>query len=153
MSVAPFIGQNWGAERYDRVQKALSLCNGFSILWGLFAFVMMILFGEIIVSLINEDPLVVEPAARYLVIIPISIGFLGITMTATQSFNALGKPVPPLIISILQMLIVYVPLALIGDYLWGYIGIFIAFTVTNVLIGLLSWFWINQQVSIGSGSA
>jgi putative MATE family efflux protein len=151
MSVAPFVGQNWGAGHHDRVKTALSLCNRFSILWGLFAFVMMILFGEYIVSLINEDPMVVGPAARYLVIVPISIGFLGITMTATQSFNALGKPVPPLIISILQMLVVYVPLALIGDYLWGYIGIFIAFTVTNIFIGILSWIWINNTTRAGSG--
>lgn len=153
MSVAPFVGQNWGAGHYDRVKTALSLCNRFSLLWGLFAFVMMILFGEFIVSQINADPMVVGPAARYLVIIPLSIGFLGITMTATQSFNALGKPVPPLIISILQMLVVYVPLALLGDYLWGYTGIFVAFTITNVCIGILSWFWINHRIRLGSGTA
>lgn len=151
MSVAPFVGQNWGAGRYDRVKTALSLSNRFSLCWGLFAFVMMILFGEFVVSLINADPKVVATAARYLVIIPLSIGFLGITLTATQSFNALGKPVPPLIISILQMLVVYVPLALLGDYLWGYTGIFIAFTVTNILIGILSWFWISHRIRLGSG--
>ena len=66
MSVAPFVGQNWGAGHYDRVKTALSLCNRFSLSWGLFAFVMMILFGEFIVSLINSDPLVVGPAALYL---------------------------------------------------------------------------------------
>ena len=112
----------------------------------------MLLFGEFIVSLISEDPLVVETARIYLIIIPLGIGFLGITMTATHSFNALGKPMPPLIISILQMLVVYVPLALIFDFFWGYTGIFIAFTVTNILIGILAWLWINHRIRLGSVS-
>ena len=150
MSVAPFVGQNWEAGHYDRVKKALRLANSFSLLWGLFAFVLLSLTAELLVSLINDDPGVVEAASVYLIIVPVSVGFMGVMMTATQSFNALGKPVPPLIISILQMLVVYVPLALIGDYLWGYIGIFIAFTATNIFIGILSWFWINNTTRAGS---
>lgn len=146
MSVAPFVGQNWGAGHYRRVKEVLKLSNRFSLLWGLFAFTLMVLFAEILVSFINDDPKVVTAAVTYLIIIPLSIGFVGFTMTATQSFNALGKPLPALVISINQMLVVYVPLAFLGDYLWGYTGIYIAFTLTNILVGVLSWYWINSLV-------
>lgn len=146
MSVAPFVGQNWEAGHYDRVKKALRLANGFSLLWGLLAFVLLASAAEQLVSLINDDPGVVAAASVYLIIVPVSIGFMGVMMTATQSFNALGKPMPPLVMSILQMLVIYLPLALIGDYLWGYVGIYIAFAATSVLMGTLGFFWINNVI-------
>ena len=141
MTTGPFIGQNWGARQYDRVNHALSLTYRFSILWGVFAFVFMLVAGEYLVSLINEDPQVVETAVRFLVIIPLSIGFMGITAVASSSFNALGKPMPPLILSINRMFVIYLPLALLGDYLWGYTGIFIATSVTTILTGVVAWYW------------
>ena len=146
MSVAPFVGQNWGAGHYDRVKKALSQSNRFSLLWGLFAFALLSFTAEWLVSLINDDPGVVHAASVYLIIVPLSIGFMGVMMNATQSFNALGKPIPPLVISALQMLVIYVPLALIGDLLWGYVGIYIALAVTSVLMGGLGFFWINSVI-------
>ena len=146
MSVAPFVGHNWEAGLYDRVKKALQLANGFSLLWGLFAFILLSLTAEVFVSLINDDPGVVAAASVYLIIVPVSVGFMGVMMTATQSFNALGKPMPPLVMSILQMLVVYLPLALLGDFLWGYVGIYIAFATTSVLMGTLGFFWINLVI-------
>ncbi len=140
-SIGPFVGQNWGAHKYDRVKTALSMANRFSLLWGLFAFIFMLLFGESLVSLINHDPKVVETAATYLIIIPLSIGFMGIMAVASSCFNALGKPMPPLIISIHRMLVVYVPLALLGDYLWGYVGIFLATSASSILMGAVAWYW------------
>ena len=146
MSVAPFVGQNWEAGLYDRVKKALRLANIFSLLWGLFAFVLLSLTAEWLVSLINDDPGVVQAASVYLIIVPVSVGFMGVMMTATQSFNALGKPIPPLVMSILQMLVVYIPLALLGDFLWGYVGIYVAFVTTSVLMGTIGFFWINNVI-------
>lgn len=146
MSIAPFVGQNWGAGKYQRVRDALTLSYRLALLWGLFAFVMMLLFGEFLVSLINDDPLVVRSATTYLTIVPLSMGCMGVMMISTQSFNALGKPIPPLVISINQTLLVYVPLAILGDYLWGYTGIFIATVITGILMSILSWYWLNRVV-------
>lgn len=141
MTTGPFIGQNWGAGKFDRVRQALRLTYRFSILWGVFAFVFMLVAGEYLVTLINDDPKVVATAASFLIIIPLSIGFMGITAIASTCFNALGKPLPPLILSISRMFVVYIPLALLGDYLWGYIGIFIATSGTTILMGSVAWYW------------
>lgn len=140
-SIGPFVGQNWGAEQYERIDTAQSLATRFSLAWGAFAFIFMLLFGEFLVSLINDDPLVVETASWYLVIIPLSIGFMGMTAIASSSFNAIGKPLPPLVISILRMFVVYIPMALLFNHLWGYVGIFLATSVSTVILGLLAWQW------------
>lgn len=140
-SIGPFVGQNWGARQYDRVRGALRLTYQFSLAWGVIAFLFMLLFGARLVALINDDAKVVEVASMYLVIIPLSIGFMGIMAISGSCFNALGKPLPPLVLSINRMIVVYIPLALLFDYLWGYLGIFIATAVATVLMGTIAWQW------------
>ena len=149
MSLAPFVGQNWGAGYFDRVKVALRLANWFALAWGLFAYAVLFVSAEILVSLINDDPSVVEAAVYYLLIVPLGMGFMGVMANSTSSFNALGKPMPPLVISILQMIVVYIPMALLGDYLWGYVGIFIAGATTVTVLGAISWAWINREIEAG----
>ena len=126
-SVEPFVGQNWGAGLVNRARRALKLTNNFALWWGVFTFVVMVTCGEwVVTKWISTDPVVVEVAVWFFMIIPLSIGFMGMTQIASSSFNALGKPFPSVVISLLRTLVVYVPLAILGDYLFGYIGIFVA---------------------------
>jgi len=149
MSVAPFVGQNWGATLFDRVKMALNQANGFALIWGLISYVILWLSARFLVSLINDDPAVVQAAVVYLLIMPLAMGIMGVMSNSTASFNALGKPLPPLIISFLQSIVIYVPLVLLGDYLWGYRGIYIGAAVTVSLLGVVSWIWINNTLAKG----
>ncbi len=154
-SVEPFVGQNWGARFYDRVKQALSMTHRFSLAWGVVTFVLMVLVGKSIVAVIDDNPTVIEVSVWFFYIIPLSIGFMGMTQIASSCFNALGKPTPSLVISILRALVIIVPLAILGNYLYGYIGIFIATAVTNVVVGLLAWQWnwrvVNRMSATGTG--
>ncbi len=149
MSVSPFVGQNWGAMKFDRVRLAMNQANWFAIAWGIVAYTILFLFAELFVSLINDDPGVVEAAVKYLLIVPAAIGLMGVMSNATSAFNALGKPLPPLVITILQTIVIYLPLAMLGNLLWGYVGIFIAGATTISLLGIVSWVWITREVNTG----
>ena len=145
-SAEPFIGQNWGARQYDRVRRALFLCHSFCLAWGVITFVFMVSFGAFLVSLIDSNPQVVATAETFFLIIPLSIGLMGMMQVANSSFNARGLPRPALVISLLRGVILGIPLTLLGDYLWGYTGIFIATAVTNVLLGVLAWQWNKRSI-------
>ena len=145
-SAEPFIGQNWGARYYDRVKKALTLCHSFCLAWGVLTFAVMMLVGTTLVAMIDDNPIVIEVARSFFLVIPLSIGFMGMMSVASSCFNALGKPFPPFVISLLRTLILYVPLAIVADRLWGYQGIFIATAVTNVVVGLMAWVWNRSYV-------
>ena len=154
-SVEPFVGQNWGARFHDRVKRALSLTHRFSLAWGVVTFVLMVLVGKYIVAVIDDNPTVIEVSVWFFYIIPLSIGFMGMTQIASSCFNALGKPTPSLVISILRAFVIIVPLAILGNHLYGYVGIFIATAVTNVLVGLLAWQWnwrvVNRMSAADAG--
>lgn len=149
MSIAPFIGQNWGAGLYDRVKLALKQANSFALLWGILAYLILFVFSSSMIALINNDPEIVETARNYLLILPLGMGFMGLIANSTSSFNALGKPLPPLVISAAQMIAINLPLALLGDYLWGYIGIFISGAFTMIFVGTISWLWISREIDSG----
>lgn len=149
-SIGPFVGQNWGAANYDRVKTALSLSNRFCMAWGVVTFAALAVGGEYFVRLIDEDPTVVEVAKTFFLIIPLSIGFMGVMQVASTCFNALGQPVPPLILALLRTFVVYIPVAYLADYWFGYAGIFVATALTNLVMGTLAWRWNQHAVRIGS---
>jgi len=153
MSIPPIVGQNWGAGAYDRVRTSLRLGRSFVLIWGVFSYLVFVLFGRELVGMLNDDPDVVAMAYDYLVIAPIAAGFGGMMNIVGNSFNALGKPMPPLILSILQMIVVNLPLIILGNYLWGYRGIYVGGVITTISLALVGWRWIQVTIDEGSASA
>jgi len=140
-SVAPFVGQNWGAKQDDRIKEGLSIAYRFCLLWGVVCFIVLGLFGDNLVSLINDDKQLIEAAGWFMIIVPISFGLMGVGQVAASVFIALGNPLPPTILSILRTVVVYIPMAIVFDGYWGYMGIFIALMVANVLFGGAAYAW------------
>ena len=144
-SIGPFVGQNWGARRPDRVQKGLNVTYQFCMAWGLIAAVPLLLAGSTIVALVDDSPEVLATAAYYLAIVPWTYGLWGVLMMASASFNALGKPLPSTALSFSRMFIVYIPIALVLDHFYGYRGIFIATALSNGVMGVLGYLWFRRR--------
>ena len=140
-SVAPFVGQNWGAKQDERVREGLSIAYRFCLFWGVVCFIILGLFGANLVGLINDDDQLIEAAGWFMVIVPISFGLMGVGQVAASVFIALGKPMPPTILSILRTVVVYIPMAIVFDSYWGYIGIFVSLMIANVLFGGAAYAW------------
>ena len=147
-STGPLVGQNWGARRFDRVFAALKVCYQFCLVWGLIAAIIMWIGGTFFLSLITEDASLIEAGALFLYIVPISMGFMGMVNVANGAFNALSKPMPPLVLSILRLVVVYIPMALAFAAWWGYVGIYIATAVANVVLGCVGWAWNRRTLNL-----
>ena len=145
-SVAPFVGQNWGAKQEERVQEGLWIAYRFCLFWGVVCFIILGLFGENLVGLINDDEQLIEAAGWFMVIVPISFGLMGIGQVAASVFIALGKPMPPTILAILRTVVVYIPMAIAFDSYWGYIGIFVSLMIANVLFGGAAYAWARTML-------
>ncbi|NEP17268.1 MAG: MATE family efflux transporter [Leptolyngbya sp. SIO4C1] len=147
-SMGPFVGQNWGAKAYGRVNRALQLSYLFCFAWGCLVALVLAPIAPSLVRLFDDNAEVVAIAAQYLWIVPISYGTAGIIQVASASFNALGKPVPAIVMTLLRMFVLYIPLAYLGSRLLGPIGIFAAATVANVLVGVGAYVWSRQACSV-----
>ena len=146
-SIGPFVGQNLGAKRLDRVRQGVKASYKFSLIWGFAVALPLFVFGEAISGLIDSSPEVIAIAALYLALVPWSYGCWGMLMMATASFNAVGKPLPSTALSFARMVIVYVPLASVLDHYFGYQGIFIATLISNAIFGVAAYYWFRSQLS------
>jgi putative MATE family efflux protein len=140
-SIGPFVGQNWGADRHDRADSAMMLSYKYSLAWGAFVALLLVIFRQDIASLFDDNPTVITVAATYLLVVPVSYGAWGVLMMSSAIFNSLGKPISSTIMSLVRMFVIYIPLAFAGKALFGLSGIFAAAAVSNVLMGIIAYTW------------
>ncbi|MEQ8325022.1 MAG: MATE family efflux transporter [Vicingaceae bacterium] len=145
-AVSPFTGQNWGAQRIDRIQKALHISGVFSLVWGSFSAIFLFIFAGDIARIFTDDGAVIYATTMFLKIVPFSFGFQGIAMIVNANLNTMNRPFTASILIILQMVVIYLPLAYFGSYIDGLRGIFIALFITYFAGGSLSF--ITSLVSL-----
>lgn len=142
MSVPPFISQNYGAHRYDRVQQGLKLALNFVLVLQLCLYVVVAIGAPWIAMIFTRDEVVRDIITLVLRILPLSYAFQGMVVLSASSFNALHAPRNALITSLLRFFVFYVPLALIGNQLAGIQGLFIGAALGNLLAGVVIRRWI-----------
>jgi len=140
-AIAPFVGQNFGAQKFDRLKQGFVFCVAFSFIYALFCIGFFILSVDTLLGFFTTDPEVIKTAKIQLLYCPWGYGFLGLAVIANGSFNAVGKPMPAMTISIGRTLLVYVPLAYWLASSMGIRGVFIAQVLANLLAGIVGFVW------------
>ncbi len=142
--IGPFVGQNLGAGKPDRIYEANRRCAIFCLLFGLSIAAALALSARPLLALFSDDARVVEVGAAYLWIVPVSYGTAGIVMVVNAAFNGLGRPFPAVAVSTLRMVLLYLPLAWAGARLIGVYGIFAAAGVSNIVAGITAYVWLRR---------
>lgn len=143
-SMGPFVGQNWGAQKINRVRLALSQGYRFCLAWGVLMALVLGIGARSLAAFFNPDPNVIEIATRYFWLVPISYGAMGLLQITSSAFNAMGKPIPSIILTSTHMVGCYIPLAYLGGRVAGPTGIFAAAVIANLLVGLGAYRWSQQ---------
>jgi putative MATE family efflux protein len=136
--ISPFVGQNLGAGQNDRVNRGIRLSNRFAVAWGLGMFALLALPARHIVSIFNSNEDVVRTASIYLRIVPIGYGLQGIFLVSTSTMNVLKKPIQAASMTVLEMFVLMIPLALLGSSFLGIYGVFGAIPVSYIVTGIAS---------------
>ena len=107
---------------------------------------MLALIGRWVAGFFSDDPTVVDVTAHYLFIVPLSYCAYGIVMVVNASFNGLGRPMPGVVVSAARVIVVLLPLAFVGNWLFDLTGVFIAIAISNLLVGAGAYFWIHRVI-------
>ena len=86
ISMGPFVGQNAGAGRIDRVRTALRFSLQVCFVYGFLIAVVLAFFGETVASLFSEESDVVRMAAFYLLVVPISYPVMAVIGIGSPNF-------------------------------------------------------------------
>ena len=146
MALTPFIGQNWGAHRIDRVADALRLAERFVIVWGALTWLVMLVVREQLARVFTADPHVVALASEYLFYIPMAYGATGVVSVVSSTFNAIDRAVRSTVISALRGLGLALPLAWLGGQLWGARGLFMGVAAATGLAATVAILWTRSAL-------
>lgn len=146
-SMGPFVGQNFGAQRIDRIKSALQLCYRFCLVWGVLLAGVFFLWGADIVALFRDDAGVIGVAQEFFLIVPITMGLMSVSMISSSTFVAYGNPVPSMVTSITRMFLLLIPFCYLLEHFLGYQGIFLAMALTNVFSGVIAYTWLKARTA------
>ena len=137
-AIAGFVGQNFGAKKYDRINKGYNTAIGIGIIYALFISVLFIFTPEILVKLFIREENTILIASNYLRILGYSQIFATIEMISNGVFTGFGVPKIPALISII-FTILRIPLALILINIYGVNGIWLGISISSILKGTTAY--------------
>ncbi|MDP3515900.1 MAG: MATE family efflux transporter [Pseudohongiella sp.] len=147
-TLPPFVSQNLGAGRIDRIEEACRTSLRFVLTWQLLIYALMALSAGLIAAVFTRDESVANIIKLYLWIMPLGYGMQGVIILCNSALNAMHKPMIALYLSIARFFLFIVPLAWIGSEVAGLQGFFVGAFTGNVLMALLSWITFRRVLKL-----
>lgn len=137
-ALTAFIGQNYGAKKWDRIKKSYLIGIKYVSYIGVFSSVAFIFFSEPIMRLFFYEPEIIDIGKVCLKIMGFSQIFMNVEIVTTSAFSGIGRTNLPSIISIVfNVLRVPIALILAGSMAMGLNGIWYSISITANLKGIL----------------
>ena len=136
----PIMGYNYGAKNYTRMMNVLKagvmVVSGTElVLMGLYG-----IFAPILIGIFTESAEVISIGTMVLRTLMFILPFVGAVSMCRMSFQAMGKPQYAFGITLVRQLILYVPLLLLLNYIFGLGGMLWAQPVTEMIMMVSSIF-------------
>lgn len=145
--VSIFVGQNYGAGNYGRIQEATLTGVKYAFLWGLLMTVVLWVFAHEIPAFFDSNAEVISYTAQYLHWVPLSYALLGTMVVCNARQNSTGQPFRATFLILLKAVIIYLPLAWFAQQHLGFLGIMVALMLTNAVVGIIAFLWVRKPVA------
>lgn len=139
-AIGPILGQNWGAERYDRMRRAFKDAIVFVVLYVLGVWLLLIALREPIVFIFGASGVTADLLRLFTLISGPTWLFMGFLFTANSAFNNLGFPFYATLFNWGRATFGTIPFAAVGASLGGAAGAMIGFGAGVALFGLAAAF-------------
>ncbi len=139
-AAATLVGQNLGAKRPERAEISVWKTGKYNAIFMAVISVIYLIFAKYIIGLFSDVADVVNYGALSLQVIAAGYIFYAYGMVVTQSFNGAGDTRTPTVINFFCFWVFQLPFAYLAAFTfdWGPSGIFIAITLAEILIAMVS---------------
>ena len=144
ISLVPFIAQNYGAQRFDRIKTVRKGAMQFALIFGIFIAVVFLMIARPLSGLFSKDAEVIDILVKYIHITCFGYGFLEIHRYAGFCMTGIHKPTHSAILNSIRVFILMIPLAYFGSKLFGITGIFVGKLITDICSGIIGVLWTGR---------
>ena len=154
----PIAGFNYGGLRYDRVKTAIYTAITYAAFVATLVFVLLMVFPSEIASLFLSDrpDLSVqdkETNAYVLEHIPLAMRLvfaatpvIALQLIGSAYFQAIGKAVPALLLTLTRQGFFFIPLLLLLPYFFGELGVWLSFPIADLLATLVTGLYLRKEI-------
>ena len=134
----PLMGYSYGAKKYNRLLETIkkaalsgtAVCTALALLFYL--------FSNFWIQVFINDPVVIDLGAQIIRSFSLAMPILALQMLLMSMFQALGKGVQSLVISLGRQGLFYIPFLIFFSKQWGFNGFIRALPAADVATTLLS---------------
>ena len=130
----PLVGYNYGCNNISRVKEIIKKGIMITSIIGLSLAIIFGVFANSLIGLFTSDVEVISKGAIILRALIISLPFVGGQMISTTSAQSMGKVVVAFILSISRQGVLYMPLLIILNKLFGFSGFIYAQLITDMIM-------------------
>ena len=142
----PIAGYNYGAYKFPRVRESINKAILYAGVLGLFVFAFIMIFPTEIVSVFTDDERVLTDTPTAMRIVFMAVPIIGIQLIGSAYFQAIGKAIPALLLTLTRQGFFFIPLVLILPNYFGEIGVWISFPIADVLSTIVTGIFLNKEI-------
>ena len=148
----PILGFNYGAKQYPRVKKSFNIAIISATLYALFCFILLMAFPRAIFGVFSRDEGLLKVGTTALRYVTMMLPLLGYQVVGSGLFQALGKALEALVLSLARQVLILIPMVLILPVFFGITGVWLSFPVSDALSFIITLFLVIAQMrKIGGG--
>lgn len=143
--IVAFVGQNYGAKKYDRlkliIKKSIKSVSFIGVLGTL---ILAIFRYELFELFVPNEPVTNVVGARYLLILATCQLFMALEIGISAVFNGLGKTKVPATINTIFN-IMRIPISLLLMPYYKFYGVYMAMTISTIFKGVVSSYFLYKE--------
>jgi putative MATE family efflux protein len=155
----PIAGFNYGAEKYDRVKESIYIAIKYAAILATLVFTGLMIFPSEITGLfLSQKPdmseMELEMNAFVMLNTPAAIRWvfaatpiIALQLIGAAYFQAIGKAVPALLLTLSRQGFFFIPLILILPTYLGELGVWISFPIADVLATILTGYYLKREIN------
>ncbi|MEM1339296.1 MAG: MATE family efflux transporter [Bacteroidota bacterium] len=155
----PIAGYNYGAMKYDRVRASIYTAILYAAVVATGVFAILMFFPKEIADLFLSDrsdlPLeelktnayVLEHAPMAMRLVFAATPIIALQLIGAAYFQAIGKAIPALLLTLTRQGFFFIPLILILPYFLGELGVWLSFPIADVLATLVTGSYLRREIT------
>ena len=144
----PIAGYNFGSQQYDRVKEVIYTAIKYATILGTLVFVALMFFPEIITRWFTTDQDVINITPNNMRLAFAAVPILALQLIGSAYFQAVGKALPALLLTLTRQAIFFIPLMYIMPLYFGELGIWISFPIADVLATIVTAYFLRREVKL-----
>lgn len=142
----PIAGYNYGAKNFDRVREVINTALLYATVLASIIFSLIMVFTEAFVNIFTNDPNVLAQTPEAMRWVFAATPIIGIQLIGAAYFQAIGKALPALLLTLTRQGFFLIPLIFILPPYFDVFGVWLAFPIGEAIATVITAFFLFREL-------